>query len=139
MNENITILKLPPHTTHMLQDLDVGVFKAFKTTYDQRLTKWARKNVGEKLQKADFVKMISEIWKQADPVLIQKAFASTGVYDPSIPERTVRKSTESSLTRRNSGLTMPFLKKRKENKQRNQQRSQQPIGLVLESREKVTI
>ena len=87
MNENITILKLPPHTTHMLQALDVGVFKAFKTTYDQRLTKWARKNVGEKLQKADFVKMISEIWKQADPVLIQKTFASTGVYDPSVPER----------------------------------------------------
>ncbi|KAJ8935808.1 hypothetical protein NQ318_023362 [Aromia moschata] len=34
IQENITILKLPPHTSHLLQPLDLAVFKPFKTKWD---------------------------------------------------------------------------------------------------------
>lgn len=34
---NITILKLPAHTSHLLQRLDLAVFKSFKTSWDKKL------------------------------------------------------------------------------------------------------
>ncbi|KAF2891146.1 hypothetical protein ILUMI_15027 [Ignelater luminosus] len=35
----VAIIKLPPHTTHVLQPLDVAVFKGLKTKWDQELCK----------------------------------------------------------------------------------------------------
>ncbi|CAH0715711.1 unnamed protein product, partial [Brenthis ino] len=45
VKNNITILKLPPHTSHLLQPLDVAVFKSFKSMWDKKLVEWQRHNV----------------------------------------------------------------------------------------------
>ncbi|XP_066258180.1 uncharacterized protein [Euwallacea similis] len=37
--ENVTILKLPPHTSHVLQSLDLSIFKPLKTCWDLKLVK----------------------------------------------------------------------------------------------------
>lgn len=37
---NIYLLKLPSHTSHLLQPLDMGVFKGIKTNWDKSLVKW---------------------------------------------------------------------------------------------------
>jgi hypothetical protein len=37
LEENIIILKLPPHTSHLLQPLDLAVFKVFKTKWNEKL------------------------------------------------------------------------------------------------------
>ena len=36
----------PPHTTHEVQPLDVGVFKPLQTYYDQDIEKWLRADPG---------------------------------------------------------------------------------------------
>lgn len=45
VENDITILKLPPHTSHILQPLDLSVFKSPKTRWDAKLVEWQRKNV----------------------------------------------------------------------------------------------
>ncbi|XP_050551659.1 uncharacterized protein LOC126910995 [Spodoptera frugiperda] len=39
VENNITILNLPAHTSHLLQPLDLAVFKSFKTIWDRNLVK----------------------------------------------------------------------------------------------------
>lgn len=52
---NVTILKLPPH---LLQPLDLSVFKSFKTAWDTKLLIWQRKNRGKKIPKRIFSKLV---------------------------------------------------------------------------------
>lgn len=77
--QNITILKLPAHTTHLLQPLDLAVFKAVKTAWDQRLVKWQRHNVGRKLPKNMFSQFIAEIWRDASAAIIINGFKKAGI------------------------------------------------------------
>lgn len=47
----MTIIKLPPHTSHLLQPLDLAVIGPFNTAWDQELVKWQRQNKATKLPK----------------------------------------------------------------------------------------
>lgn len=53
----VTIMKLPPHTTHVLQPLHVavGLLKSLKTNWDKALSKWQRKNPRKRIPKQIFV------------------------------------------------------------------------------------
>lgn len=53
----VTIVKLPPHTTHVLQPLDVAVFKGLKHKWDKELCKWQRQNPRKKISKQDFISL----------------------------------------------------------------------------------
>lgn len=44
----VTILTLPPHCSHKLQPLDVGVFGPFKNYYSSEADKWLRLHPGKK-------------------------------------------------------------------------------------------
>ncbi|CAH2105380.1 unnamed protein product [Euphydryas editha] len=52
--KEITILKLPAHTNHLLQPLGISVFKSFKGKWDQAVTTWQRQHMGQKVPKALF-------------------------------------------------------------------------------------
>ena len=54
----VTILKIPPHTTDLLQPLDVSVFKAFKQKWEQLLHSRLRKTRSA-LTKSEFATAIS--------------------------------------------------------------------------------
>lgn len=86
VENNITILKLPAHTSHLLQPLELAVFKSFKTIWDKNLVKWQRQNVGMKLRKQSFAQMFAEAWQETKPQVIQNGFKKGGVYpfNPSI-------------------------------------------------------
>lgn len=76
----ITILKLPPHTSHLLQPLDLAVFRSFKTSWDEELVTWQRKHQGVKLPKKIFSEKVRKIWNNISPVVIQNGFKKGGIY-----------------------------------------------------------
>ncbi|KAF2887958.1 hypothetical protein ILUMI_18215 [Ignelater luminosus] len=58
---NLTILKLSPHTSHFLQPLDLVVFKSFKTAWDEKLVAWQKENQEVKLPKESHFKKTSDV------------------------------------------------------------------------------
>ena len=62
----VTIIKLPAHTTDLLQPLDVSVFKSLKDTWGNILFKRLHKN-RSRLTKAEFATLISsrDVWQKA--------------------------------------------------------------------------
>ena len=80
MKEQVTILKLPPHSSHLLQPLDVAVFKPIKDRWDAKLVKWQRDNPGKKILKKNFSLLTKTVWKETDPVIIQNGFKKAGIY-----------------------------------------------------------
>ncbi|GBN79626.1 hypothetical protein AVEN_125809-1 [Araneus ventricosus] len=77
----VTILKLPAHSSHMLQPLDVFVFCGIKSAWDAKLTDWARHNVNQKLPKSKFADLLGETWRNLQPCVIQSGFRKCGIYD----------------------------------------------------------
>jgi hypothetical protein len=80
LEENIIILKLPPHTSHLLQPLDLAVFKVFKTKWNEKLIAWQREHIGRKLPKSLFSKMLGETWKDISPDSIKNGFRKAGIH-----------------------------------------------------------
>nr|XP_029709500.1 uncharacterized protein LOC109411362 [Aedes albopictus] len=80
VKENVIILKLPPHTSHLLQPMDLAVFKPLKQDYDDAVIKWQRRNYGTKMSKNAFSNMISRIWTDCNPQLIKSGFKKGGIY-----------------------------------------------------------
>jgi hypothetical protein len=74
IKENIKILKLPPHSSHLLQPLDLSVFKSFKGTWDDKLIKRQRQNLGRKLPKKLFSEFVCQTWKSVHPRSNQQWF-----------------------------------------------------------------
>nr|XP_026483579.1 uncharacterized protein LOC113391735 [Vanessa tameamea] len=80
IKNDVTILKLPPHTSHLLQPLDVAVFKSFKSKWDRKLVEWQRHNVGIKMPKKVFAQTLAETWQDTSPDVIRNGFKKAGIY-----------------------------------------------------------
>ena len=63
---DVTLLKLPSHLTHLLQPLDISVFKAMKATWDTEVANYTRRNRSPVTKKA-FPSLINEVWKKYNP------------------------------------------------------------------------
>lgn len=77
---NIILLKLAPHTTHVLQPLDVAVFKGMKTAWDRKLTKWQREHPRRKIREKDFMKILTTVLEETPVINIINGFQATGIY-----------------------------------------------------------
>ena len=69
--ENVVISKLSPHTSHVLQPMDLSVFRPLKLMWDEEIIKWQRRNYARKLPKSTFSSIMSKIWKNISPNIIQ--------------------------------------------------------------------
>ena len=79
--EDITIIKLPPHTTDRLQPLDVCCFKPLKVQWDKAIAKWNTEHKAVRLTKAAFVELVGNVWSSAFSIRnIKKSFEKTGLY-----------------------------------------------------------
>lgn len=110
---NIILFCLPPHTTHKLQPLDVGVFGPFQRVWSRRCDAIVE-DTGEEMPREDFVKEYMAVRSETfKPTTIVTAFRKSGcwpvnrdvftdnTYAPSIPTSTSSLHVPSSFPVRN--------------------------------------
>lgn len=78
-NKDIHLICLPPHTTHKLQPLDVGIFGPLQTAWGKRCRE-VIKETGQGIPRSDIVKEYMSVRSQTfTSELIQKAFERCGL------------------------------------------------------------
>jgi hypothetical protein len=84
--ENVHMFVLPPHTSHQLQPLDVGVFGPFKAALATAAHKIIHSEVGRQVLRSDLPSLIASAYKSSMTVPnLQAAFRKTGIvpFNPS--------------------------------------------------------
>jgi hypothetical protein len=87
VENKIVLACLPPHSTHLLQPLDVGVFCPLATHYRNGLQSYTRLGASYSIDKVDFIHLYQEARaKTLVPEIIRKSWAKTGLfpYDPQV-------------------------------------------------------
>jgi hypothetical protein len=77
----LDLLTLPSHTSHVLQPLDVSIFKPFKQFFHQYRDFWMSRNLNEGASKEILAQWVSLSLKKAlTEGNIQKRFSGTGIW-----------------------------------------------------------
>lgn len=77
----IILLCLPPHTTHLYQPMDVGVYSLLKKAFRDFVAKCMRKKKNKALARKDFGKIVTRAWDAAVSVKnIRSGFKRTGLW-----------------------------------------------------------
>ena len=74
----VHLLKLPPHTTHLLQPLDVGVFNCMKDVWQRVVGSFTRRE-RRPIAKRDFPALLGEAWRKFKPEWAVGGFKKAGV------------------------------------------------------------
>jgi hypothetical protein len=106
----IILLILPPHTTHRLQPLDVGLFQPLSTYYSWELDRMMNESGGHvSMSKSFFWPMFKRAWDKAfTESNIQSAFKKAGIWptDGSHILKTIARPTPAS-PQKTAGLRTP--------------------------------
>jgi hypothetical protein len=79
--ENVTVIKLPSHTTSKLQPLDVSCFRPIKNEWDNQLIHKQRLNGFTSLSKSEFVDVLSLVLREKlSSTIVQSGFRKTGIF-----------------------------------------------------------
>ena len=85
-SHHIIFQVLPAHTSHVLQPLDVSVFRPFKAFYNKACAFYMKRNIGQTVDKYCMGKITSNAYLKAmTPMNIISGFRKTGCY-PLCPE-----------------------------------------------------
>ena len=94
--DNVHLLCLPAHTTHILQPLDVGVFKSFKANFSKACTKYIADNPGRVVTTDKLASLVAAAWPLSyTPVNIMAGFKKSGVFPINPSEVTDRQTMPS--------------------------------------------
>lgn len=81
MDNNIAVLAIPAHTSHVVQPLDSSPFANFKTSWNQNLAEYLYYNIGCAMPKQDFWIPFLNAWRKAMTVpVVAAGFRKTGIY-----------------------------------------------------------
>ena len=81
IDQEITIIKLPPYTTDILQPLDVCCFRPLKAKWNKLIASYQRTYHAAHISRATFVSLIGFIWQEVFTVKnISSSFKKTGIY-----------------------------------------------------------
>jgi hypothetical protein len=79
-SNNVLLLTFPADATHLLQQLDMGIYKSLKSHWSHELNKFMRKNATEKSNRRSFHLILSPAFVQSFRAKnIQNAFKKTGI------------------------------------------------------------
>jgi hypothetical protein len=87
----ILLVVLPPHSTHRLQPLDVGIFSPLAHAYSQEIDQLIQSSFGfTRLTKRSFWRLFAAAWERSVTVSnIKSAFSAPGIF-PLQPEKVLR-------------------------------------------------
>ena len=79
-DNNVHIIKLPPHMAHFLQPLDVTFFKPLKTAWNKAVGDFTRREL-KSVTKAHFLAALSTVWENScKSSHATSGFRCTGIY-----------------------------------------------------------
>ena len=95
---DVHLLCLPSHTTHILQPLDMGVFKSFKSNFSKACSKYLAAHPGRVITSDKLASLVAEAWPfSLSPLNIMSGFKKTGIYPLNRSEVTDRQIVSSKL------------------------------------------
>jgi hypothetical protein len=78
---DIHLMCLPAHTSHILQPLDVGVFKSFKSFFSKSCHEYMMTNPGRVITTDVLASLVGKAWPQSlTPLNILSGFRKCGIY-----------------------------------------------------------
>ena len=81
VENNIAVLAIPAHTSHVTQPLDSAPFANFKIYWNRNLAEYLYYNIGCAMPKQDFWIPFLESWRKAmTPPIIASGFRKTGAF-----------------------------------------------------------
>ncbi len=96
-NNNIILFCLPPHTTHLLQPLDVSVFKSLKDNFYRSLRAFCFVKKSFVVSKKEFASVVKEPFEKALCITnIKAGFRKCGIYpfNPDVIDKAKLKPSE---------------------------------------------
>ena len=88
LSKKIVLFVLPPHSSHLLQPLDVGCFSPLKKAFNSIAHKYLKQHAGQVLNRYNMPNMICRAYNIAmTPTNIQHSFKKTGIFKISISYR----------------------------------------------------
>ena len=80
-SNDVLMLCLPSHTTHILQPLDVGVFKPFKAAFSKASHQFIMQNPGRVITNDVLASLVGDAWPHAfTPLNIMAGFKKCGIH-----------------------------------------------------------
>ena len=108
---NIHLLCLPSHTTHILQPLDVGVFKSFKSNFSKSCSNYLAKHPGRVVTPEILSSLVADAWMPSLTTLnIMSGFQKCGLFplNPgAVDDRCMAPSKAFVKNRESAAITVP--------------------------------
>ena len=84
---DVHLLFLPLHTSHILQPLDIGIFKSFKAGYTKACRKYMLDNQGRVTTPEVIALLVGKTWVESvTPVSILSGFKKSGIFPLNLSE-----------------------------------------------------
>ena len=88
LEQKIILFVIPPHSSHLLQPLDVGCFSPLKKCYNSLAHRYMKEHCGQVITRYSMTSLICKAYAMAmTPINIQRSFQKTGIFpfDPNKP------------------------------------------------------